>query len=440
MSALKLDPEDRILKCCEGEILDRCPQMELGFNPFPTFKLAVFMDYYPKKIRDWLLNLKGFEAAVQAAKEHFNLSKKIPKTWIRKAFFIDKIASSLLSFPTSLKFMDDIQNITFMTPIRLGIDLVTIMGYPGPVVRGFTVRNNKRYIISEDYMLSDVDPIGDIRGISVFYPDFEKQIEKLIKAYKQDPLEDKIEFIKRTHEAQKGKIAVSPVFNGIFESWHIVWGQSNMHKFFRQLMKEYSQGPPYGIYKDLLVEKSKFYANYVKRLGEETNIKIITLVEDICDDNTPFVKENIYKDYFVPEIKRVVNAAHKASIKVLFHTDGTFRVDGEKDPYSFFDTILSTGIDMIHGCQQDVNDLPALKEHVLDKNITLVGGISCVDVLQKARSAKEVYKLAGEAIVTLKKGGRYIIAADNGWHAGVKMDNVKWYMKAAKYYGKYEKK
>ncbi|MHA1785971.1 MAG: uroporphyrinogen decarboxylase family protein [Candidatus Helarchaeota archaeon] len=437
---MKIDPEERILRCIEGEILDRCPHMELGFNPLPTFKFTAFLDFLPKKLRDWLLNLKGYEAAVQAAKEHLKLSKLAPKTWIRKAFFIDKIAESVISAPTSLEFISNVQDLTFYMPRRLGIDMITSWGFPSVIIRGKTRRNGKSYLVSEDYILVDIDEVGDIRGIGTFYTNFKRQIEKLIEIFKTYQLDDKIEFLKKTHESQKGKIAISPTFNGIFETWHVTFGQSNMHKFFRQLMKEYRQGPPYGIYKKLIQEKSNFFAKYIKRLGTETDIKIITIVEDIFDDNSPFIKEDIYKNYFVPEIKKVVDAAHKVGIKVLFHTDGTFKVEGAKNPYSFFDTILSTGIDMIHGCQQDVNDLADLKKHVENKNITLVGGISCVDVLQRAQTAREAYQMAGKAILTLKKNGRYIIAADNGWHAGVKIDNVKWYLKAIETYGKYKKK
>ena len=73
----------------------------------------------------------------------------------------------------------------------------------------------------------------------------------------------------------------------------------------------------------------------------------------------------------------------------------------------------------------------------MGSKVTLVGGVSCVDVLQHATSAKEVYLRAGKAIETLKEGGHYIVAADNGWHAGVKMENIRWYLKAVKYYSKY---
>ncbi|NHI91531.1 MAG: hypothetical protein EAX96_03440 [Candidatus Lokiarchaeota archaeon] len=437
MNEMKIDPEERILRCIDGEILDRCPHMELGFNPFPTFKFSLFFDLMPKKLREWLLNLKGFETAVQAAKEHFKLSKPIPKSWIRKAFFIDKIASSVISTPTTLDFYDNLQNLTYFMPRRLGIDLVTTWGFPSIIVRGMTTQNGKRFIVSEDYNLTDVDEVGDFRVHGTFFPDFKEQIEKLTYWIRTYDLDDRIKYLGKTHATQKGKIAVSPTFNGIFETWHVAFGQSNMHLFFRQLMREYNKGSPYGIYKNLITEKSKLLARYVKRLGEETEVKIVTLVEDICDDNSPFIKEDIYKNYFVPEIKRICDAAHKVGIKVLFHTDGTFRIDGTEKPYNFFDTILSTGIDMIHGCQQDVNDLSELKRHVMDKNITLVGGISCVNVLQLAKTAREAYKMAGKAILTLKRDGRYIIAADNGWHSGVEIENIKWYLQAIKVYGKY---
>jgi hypothetical protein len=141
-------------------------------------------------------------------------------------------------------------------------------------------------------------------------------------------------------------------------------------------------------------------------------------------------------NFYVPEIKKIVDTAHRVGIKVLFHTDGRFKIQKSERPWSFLDAILSTGIDMLHGCQQDCNNLEELKEYVGSK-VTLVGGISCVDVLQHARSAKELYLKAGRAIETLKQGGHYIVAADNGYHSGVEPQNVRWYLNAIKYYGKY---
>jgi uroporphyrinogen-III decarboxylase len=200
-------------------------------------------------------------------------------------------------------------------------------------------------------------------------------------------------------------------------------------------MKEYRKGPPYGLYKHYLTEKSKFYAEFVRRLAEK-DIKFVTLVEDVCEDHGPFLKADQYLNFYVPEIRKIVDMAHKVGIKVLFHTDGRFKIENSDRPWEFLDAILSTGIDMLHGCQQDCNNLKELKEYVGSK-VTLVGGVSCVDVLQHPKSAQEVYIKAGRAIETLKRGGHYIVAADNGLHSGVKAENIRWYLNAIRYYGKY---
>ncbi len=63
--------------------------------------------------------------------------------------------------------------------------------------------------------------------------------------------------------------------------------------------------------------------------------------------------------------------------------------------------------------------------------------VLCIDVIQHTPSAKEVYLRTARTIETLKQGDHHIIAADNGWHTGVKMENVRWYCKAINYYGKY---
>ncbi|NVM52813.1 MAG: hypothetical protein HWN66_03855 [Candidatus Helarchaeota archaeon] len=432
---MKIDPEDRILRCLEGEILDRVPHMELGFNVFPSVKLTLYMDKLPKKLKNWLLKLKIYENAIQASKEHLGLSDPIPKTKTRKILRLDQIASGIISFPTSLEFMDTFNPFIFRIPLRLGIDMLPTMGYPSTLVRGKIRRKNKLYLISEDWFLFDVDDIGDIRGTEPYYLNPEEQMEKLIETYREEPQEDKFEYLGKLQKSVGGKLALAPQFNSIFESWHIIWGLSNMHVFFREFTKEYRRGPPYGNYKKFLSEKAKFIADFIKRLAEK-DIKFVSIVEDVCEDNGPFLRAEQYKNFFVPEIKKIVDAAHKVGIKILFHTDGKFKIENAEKPWAFLDAILSTGIDMLHGCQADCNNLSELKEYVGNK-VTLVGGVSCVDVLQHATSAEEVYLKVGKAIETLKKGGHYIVAADNGWHAGVKMENIRWYLKAIEYYGRY---
>ncbi len=435
MTDLTIDPEERILRCLDGEILDRAPHLELGFNVYPSVKLNLYFDKLPPKLKNWVLKFKIFENAVQAAAESLGLSEPIPKTITRRLFRLDQIAASLISLPTSLQFMDALNPFLFRIPIRFGIDLVPCMGFPSVIIRGRTRRNNKLYYISEDWNLIDVDEIGDIRSLEPFYQ-HEKMMQKLIGGHEADPIDEKVKYIGKLQESVQGKLALAPIFNGIMESWHVVYGMQNMHIFFRHFNNEYRQGPPYGAFKHYLEAKSKFIVEYVKRLGEETEIKFITIVEDCASDHGPFLRADQYKNFFVPEIKRIADAAHKVGMKVLFHTDGRFKILNSDTPWAFLDAILSTGIDMLHGCQQDCNNLKELKEYVGNK-VTLVGGVSCVDVLQHARSAKEVYLRAGRAIQTLKQGGHYIIAADNGWHAGVRMENVRWYLNAVKYYGKY---
>ncbi|MHA1278023.1 MAG: uroporphyrinogen decarboxylase family protein [Candidatus Helarchaeota archaeon] len=431
---MKLDPAERVIQCCEGEVLDRVPHMELGFNVLPSVKLNLYMDRMPIKFKNWLLKLKIYENAIQASKEHLGLSDSIPKTMTRKVLWLDKLASNLINVPTSLEFMDTFNPFLFRIPIRLGIDMIPTMGYPSAIVRGIVKRDGQKFFVSEDYNLMDIDEKGDIRTRApVFEP--EKQMEKIIEAYREEPQDDKVEYIGKLQKSVEGKLALAPLFNSIYESWHIIWGLSNMQLFFRHFNREYRKGAPYGIYKSFLVEKAKFIADFTKRLSE-VGIMFITLVEDVCEDNGPFLRTEQYRNFYVPEIKRIADAAHKVGIKVLFHTDGKFKIENSEKPWEFLDAILSTGIDMLHGCQADVNNLEELKEYAGNK-VTLVGGISCVDILQHGKSAKEVYLKVGRTIEIMKKRGQYIIAADNGWHTGVKMENIRWYLNAIRYYGKY---
>ena len=144
MNDMKIDPTERILRCIEGEIGDRVPHMELGFNIYPTVKMTLYMDKWPVRLKNWLLKFKVYEDAIQASKEYLGFSDPVPKTLNRKIFQIDRIASGLITFPTSLEFMDSFNPFLFRLPLRLGVDMIPTLGFPSTITRGKIRRKTPR--------------------------------------------------------------------------------------------------------------------------------------------------------------------------------------------------------------------------------------------------------------------------------------------------------
>ncbi|NVM05055.1 MAG: hypothetical protein HWN67_22220 [Candidatus Helarchaeota archaeon] len=220
---------------------------------------------------------------------------------------------------------------------------------------------------------------------------------------------------------------------GFFETWHQIYGLSNLNKFFAELYKEYKKGT--GPYLNLLDEILKFYMKLAK-IYAEVGVKAVFLLEDCSTTHGPMIPPEMYRKIYTTRIKKFVNHAHKLGLRVCFHTDGRMKMSRKEKPWDFMDAIVETGIDGFHGCQADCNNLYELKERYGDK-LCLIGGISCVEVAQYAKSPREVYRAVAETFKALKPGGNYIAACDNGLHWGVNVFNCRAIERAVKFYGKY---
>lgn len=416
---------------------DRVPYLELGMDPYILAQFTTFQDYFPLKFKQRLDKLGIYEEVIRAAREHYGFIPRSKfKNIKRRLLFLDTLTGSLLQQPTTYEFMFFAMKNFIPIMFRLGVDATIVMGFP-TIMRGWTYKkiNNKKqkFMVNESYVLFDIDEMGNIRAVDVLYSDPETQMEKYIENMKNNDLDGRINFQEKIDKTFGKEKLLIPPFLGFFETWHQIYGISNMNKYFSELYKEYKKGT--GPYLHLIDEALNFYIKILKRFAE-IEIKAVILLEDCSTSHGPMIQPEIYRKIFTSRIKKFVDYAHKLNIKVLFHTDGRMKMLREEKPWDFMDAIVESGIDGFHGCEAGVNNLFELKRRYGDK-LCLIGGISCVDVAQYAKTPQEVYRAVAKTFKTLKPGGNYIAACDNGLHSGVNIYNCKAIARAVKYYGSY---
>ncbi|MFX0138479.1 MAG: hypothetical protein ACFFDN_32855, partial [Candidatus Hodarchaeota archaeon] len=199
-----MNSKERMLMALDKDKPDQVPYMELGMDPYVLAQIALFQDYWPRKLKKWLDNLHIYEETIKATRELYGfIPKSRTKSLIRKILPIDAITGSLLQQPTTYDFIYFATASLLPQILRLGVDGTIIFGFPG-LMRGWTKKkvNNKiqRFLVNESYVLHDIDEWGNIRAVDALYSDPEIQIEKYIENMKSNDFEGKLWFHKKVEK------------------------------------------------------------------------------------------------------------------------------------------------------------------------------------------------------------------------------------------------
>jgi len=123
----------------------------------------------------------------------------------------------------------------------------------------------------------------------------------------------------------------------------------------------------------------------------EGGVEVVFVTDDYADCRSPFMSMGQFREFELPNIRRLVNYARAKGIPVLKHSDGNI--------YPILDDMIEAGISGIHP----------------------------IDV---RRDVRRCIDAAG-------KGGGYVLASSNSIHANCKVENVYTMVDEARKYGKY---
>jgi uroporphyrinogen decarboxylase len=180
-----------------------------------------------------------------------------------------------------------------------------------------------------------------------------------------------------------------------------------------------------GFVRRVIEDVTKFNIGIIRRIAE-IGVDLIISGGDYCDAKGPMVPTDFFREVIFPSLKRQVDAAHRAGIRFIKHTDGNVdRLLGD----------FAKTVDGLHSLDPSAGvDIGSVKEKYGDKLI-LIGNIS-VDNLAR-RTGAEVVDEVKSCIRKASPGGGHILSSSNSWAAGVKLENCFAMVEAARAYGMY---
>lgn len=446
--------EDRILTALElGDPIDRIPKMELFASLFPQAKFLLNWEYIPYRIKRIVRRWNFLEESIDTMRENFRMKPPKPGTTrygriIRSSGLLKKILSRIRNDLENPKPPSDpdkadkdavsLAALSYQMPIKLGYDLWSAASLQSPDI---TISLSKApdgnyYFKTSEGQFSDINSSDlELLPKGIDEPDFKKQIEhvkEITNSIDIDHFARNVEKLLNTRfRMRKIKDQIVPCILsvGILETWLTVFGNWNMQGFFREVMKEFRNGCK-GPYFDLLKIKADYISKSIKRLSEIDGYKVHIIGDDSAHIHGSFLKPKVFKEFIAIHTKKAIDTAHKYNVKVIFHSDGNFKVEGTDDPekkWEFMNAILGTGVDAWHPVEMFANDIEEMKREVGDK-ICLCNGINTIELQNGTRQS--VALLTKNILDKVYRGGGnrlngYIIGSDNSLMGGVQIPLVK---------------
>jgi len=170
-----------------------------------------------------------------------------------------------------------------------------------------------------------------------------------------------------------------------------------------------------------------YYVELTKHAVDE-GADIIWSGDDYCGKNGPLMSPSHFKEFILPGMIKVMQAAKEKGAYYIKHCDGYV--------WPILDEMVNAGIDALNPIQPDAGmNIGEVKKIYGDK-ICLVGNIECSNLLTFGDPA-QVTRAVKECISQASPGGGHILSSSNCIHKSVKPENFLAMIQATKKYGKY---
>lgn len=170
---------------------------------------------------------------------------------------------------------------------------------------------------------------------------------------------------------------------------------------------------------------TEFNVEIIKYLAD-LRVDFIVSGGDYCENKGPMVPLKYFKEVIFPNLKKQVEAAHKAGIKFIKHTDGNVA--------ALLDDLASI-VDGLHSLDPTASvDIGEVKARYGDK-LVLMGNVAVDSLCRKNRD--EVVNETKECIRRASPGGGHFLCSSNSWYADAKLENCLAMVEAGRKYGKY---
>jgi uroporphyrinogen decarboxylase len=181
---------------------------------------------------------------------------------------------------------------------------------------------------------------------------------------------------------------------------------------------------------NLLLDKfTDFYLAYYDRFFTAACglIDIFRIADDFGMQDRLLISVELFRTYFAPRLKKLIDMAHSHNIKVMFHSCGAIS--------SLIPELIALGIDILDPIQPLATGMqPQLIKECYGNQICLHGGVDTQYLLPKC-SPEAIRAEVGNLVKQLGPGGGYIIAPSHVLQTDVPLESILTLYEAAREYG-----
>lgn len=142
----------------------------------------------------------------------------------------------------------------------------------------------------------------------------------------------------------------------------------------------------------------------------------------------PLMSPSHFREFLVPQLKRINSAMRRTGKPMLLHSDGHIQ--------EVLADCVGTGIDGLHPIERAAGmDLKKVKE-LYGEQLCIFGNVDNKEVLVNG-SREEIEQMVKECIRTAAPGGGYCLGSDHSVHDDIPNENVFALYEAGRKYGKY---
>lgn len=216
----------------------------------------------------------------------------------------------------------------------------------------------------------------------------------------------------------KGEKAIVLCCHEGFEFSHYLYGMD-------RLLMAYVEAPEFA---HRLARTVIEYKKAVLNRAIDEGIDAVVGGDDYAFRTAPLMSPVFFEEFVVPYMKEMVETAHSRGIPYIKHTDGNI--------WPILDMMVGAGIDAIDPIEPIAGmDIGEVKAQYGDR-VAVVGNVDCGSILPSG-TREQVIDAVKETIAKASVGGGHVIASSNSIHPGVKPENYRTMVEAAREFGVY---
>lgn len=249
-------------------------------------------------------------------------------------------------------------------------------------------------------------PIADERDLDRYVP--------------PDPDADhRLKSLEKAVERFKGEKCIVFLGHETFEFSHYLLGGMDW------LFMQYVMNPAFV---DRLSEMIWTYKGRVLERAAEAGADVLLTGDDYATEKGTLMSPVHFRRFVLPYLQKAVNVAHAHGLPFVKHTDGNL--------WKVMEDIVGTGLDALDPIEPLAHmDIGDVKARYGDR-IALCGNVDCMHILPHG-TQEQVTEAVKETIAKASPMGGHVLASSNSIHPGVKPENYRTMVEAARTFGTY---